>query len=115
MVGPGGAPVDVLAVLLLLWWLKRKQIWLREGELRAWRERRGLTQEEVVQVINNRLPADKGIDKRTYERWERGESQPHVGNYRALMQARSMPKWDNPVPDPPPPSMGGRSRRGEDW
>lgn len=52
--------------------------------LREWREALGWTQEKAVGAVCPYLP--ESIDLKTYQRWERGEAQPHIKNYQALQQ-----------------------------
>ena len=84
-------PIGVLAVSLLLWWLhcymKRQMLRLQPGQLREWRKFRRLSQEQMVEKVSQYLPNKRnGLDLKTYQRWERGERQPHVRNHMALQK-----------------------------
>lgn len=55
---------------------------MKPDELRAWRERFGLTQQQAA----DRLPAGPNPDaaRRTWQRWEAGENEPPLMLLRAL-------------------------------
>src|SRR5207245_5713440 len=78
---PEGVPDDY-------WWRWTPAVqrqWLRRGVLRAWREVLGWTQEQMVMKLQKYLPPDT-LDLKTYQRWERGKTLPHLRSFLALRQ-----------------------------
>ncbi len=85
-----GIPAALVAVVLglLLWllYLQQNRLPLLPEQVRAWREREGLSQEQAAEVIGRFLgkrqtDGEERIDVRTLQRWEAGENLPHLMTY----------------------------------
>lgn len=69
----------VLGLLLWLWYLQQNRLPLLPEQVRAWRLREGLSQEQAAEQIGDYL--GRKTDVRTIQRWEAGENLPHLMTY----------------------------------
>lgn len=79
-----GIPALLLATALLLllwlWYIQQNRLLLLPEQIRAWRGREGLTQEQAAEQIGKHLKNDD-FSTRTLQRWEAGENLPHLMTY----------------------------------